>query len=698
MNKLKIITLLLLATVVAKAQIKPDQQWLDSKFSMFIHFGLYSKLGGVWDGQPVREGYSEQIQSFAGIFSDWYAYTALDFNPTKWNADSVVALAKAAGMRSIVFTAKHHDGFCMYGSKYTDFDIVDATPYGRDLMKELSDACRRAGMRFSVYFSLIDWHFPEAYPISSHNADPLTEEHYRYNLQQVEEIMTGYGKISELWFDMGSLTYEQSKGLYDLVNRLQPSCMVSGRLGNNMADFAVMADNAYPDYELGVPWQTAASMFDETWGYRSWQERGSVSDKVREKLHSLLKVVSRGGNYLLNIGPDGDGAVVPFERDVLRGMGDWVHRYAEAIYATRPNPFDTKPSWGDIVCKPKALYLYLYEKPQGNTITFKGIDGKVEEVATLQDKDLPLRYSMRKGTLTISLPDTLRLDSVATIVKVAFDEPFTVTSQHLTKASTFTPQSASKVYGYAALDYYTGYKSLVGYRWGFEKRTSSVEPKIYFTDNELGRQLALTIDGKTERLTLSPGDRWVEYADLTAVRWGGAWLHQGGGIFGTVPYEGCGSIDVTAQDGGWVKVEGYRPGKLQSRRVFPFQSEYMLVEVTADRDLMFPVKVVAGNSAYVLLNGECVFANFYEDRPDKSEKLLLLPLRRGKNQIVMKVYNRFADRLQFGIIPQEEWNVYRMNCGKFNTGIENAHEVSIKAADRHSSMVPMSLENIRLEL
>lgn len=698
MNKLKIITLLLLATLTAKAQIKPDQQWLDSKFSMFIHFGLYSKLGGVWDGQPVRDGYSEQIQSFAGIFSDWYAYTALDFNPTKWDADSVVALAKAAGMRSIVFTAKHHDGFCMYGSKYTDFDIVDATPYGRDLMKELSDACRRAGMRFSVYFSLIDWHFPEAYPISSHNADPLTEEHYRYNLQQVEEIMTGYGKISELWFDMGSLTYEQSKGLYDLVNRLQPSCMVSGRLGNNMADFAVMADNAYPDYELGVPWQTAASMFDETWGYRSWQERGKVSDKVREKLRSLLQVVSRGGNYLLNIGPDGDGAVVPFEQDVLRDMGDWVHRYAEAIYATRPNPFDTKPSWGDIVCKPKALYLYLYEKPAGNTITFKGIDGKVEEAVTLQDKELPLRHSMRKGTLTITLPDTLRLDSVATIVKVAFEQPFTVTSQHLSKASSFTPQTASRVYGYAALDYYTGYKSLVGYRWDFEKRASSVEPKIYFTDNELGRQIALTIDGKTERLTLTPADRWVEYADLTAVRWGGAWLHRGGGIFGTVPYEGQKSIDVTAQDGGWVEVDGYRPGKLQLRHVLPFQSEYMLVEVTAGRDLMFPVKVVAGNSAYVLLNGECVFANFYEERPVKSEKLLLLPLRRGKNQIVLKVYNRFADRVQFGIIPLEEWNVYRMNCGKFNTGIENAHQISVKAADRHSSMVPMSLENIRLEL
>lgn len=690
--------MLLLVTVFAQAQIKPDRQWLDSKFSMFVHFGLYSKLGGVWDGKPVRQGYSEQIQSFAGIFSDWYAYTALSFDPVKWDADSVVALAKKAGMRSIVFTAKHHDGFCMYDSKYTDFDIVDATPYGRDLMKELSDACRRGGIRFSVYFSLIDWHFPEAYPISSHNADPLTEEHYQYNLKQVEEIMTGYGKVSELWFDMGSLTYEQSKGLYDLVNRLQPSCMVSGRLGNNMADFAVMADNVYPDYEIGVPWQTAASMFDETWGYRSWQERGNVSDKVHEKLRSLLKVVSRGGNYLLNIGPDGDGAVVPFEREVLLSMGDWVHRYAEAIYATRPNPYAEAPAWGDMVCKPKALYMYLYEKPANNTIVLNGLRGKVEEVTNLQDEEEKLRYSMRKGTLTITLPDTFELDTIASIVKVAFEEPFTIAPEHLSKASSFTPQTASKAFGYASLDYYTGYKSLVGYRWDFEKRASSVEPKIFFTDNELGREVKLTIDEKTQKLVLQPSARSVEYADLTAVDWGDAWSHRGMGIFATVPFEGDGQVDVNADGSGWTRIEGYRQGKLLTKEVLPFQSEFMLVEVTASRDLTFPVKVVAGNSAYVLLNGEYVTADFYEDRPEKSEKLLLLPLKRGKNQIILKVYNRFAKTMQYGIIPQDEWNVYRIDCGKFNTGIEKEHRIELKAADRHSEMVPMSLENVRLEL
>ena len=335
---LKVVFLFLLGVQVAYGQVKPDSAWMNQKFSMFIHWGLYSHLGGVWNGKPVLSGYSEQIQSHGGIFSDWYAAVARDFNPVDWDADAVVKLAKDAGMKSVVFTSKHHDGFCMYHSRLTDYNIVDATPYKRDVMKELAEACRRQDMRFGVYFSLIDWHFPQAYPISSHNADPLTPEHYEYNLRQVEEIMTGYGPVSEIWFDMGSLTPEQSRGLYALVSRLQPQCMISGRLGNDCSDFSVMADNEYPDYKMGVPWQTAASFFDETWGYRSWQERGEVADKRDEKIRSLIKVVSRGGNYLLNIGPKGDGSVVPFEEQVLLGMGNGWGNMAKRFTGQRPIP------------------------------------------------------------------------------------------------------------------------------------------------------------------------------------------------------------------------------------------------------------------------------------------------------------------------------------------------------------------------
>lgn len=237
------------------AQISQEayKTWHQNKYSMFIHFGLYSELGGVWEGKPVTRGYSEQIQSFAGIFSDWYGDTALRFNPTAFNADSIVALAKEAGMKSIVITTKHHDGFCMFHTATTDFNSYDATPAKRDFVKELADACQRGGVRLGLYYSIIDWHYPYGHPISSHNCDFVTPEHHEFSKQQVTELLTNYGSISELWFDMGSNTPEQSRELYQLVHKLQPDCMVSGRIGNDQYDFAVMADNAYPEGALQCP-------------------------------------------------------------------------------------------------------------------------------------------------------------------------------------------------------------------------------------------------------------------------------------------------------------------------------------------------------------------------------------------------------------------------------------------------------------
>ena len=202
----------------------------------------------------------------------------------------------------------------------------------------MAEACSRAGLKFGIYFSLIDWHFPHAYPISSHNCDFITPQHHEFSKAQVRELLTNYGPISEFWFDMGCNTPSQSRELYDLVRELQPDCMVSGRLGNDCYDFCVMADNAYPDGTLDTPWQSAASMFNETWGYRSWQERGAVGDKVAEKLRNLVSVVSHGGNFLLNIGPTGTGEVVPFEAQVLEGLGSGPNATATPYMIPRPPP------------------------------------------------------------------------------------------------------------------------------------------------------------------------------------------------------------------------------------------------------------------------------------------------------------------------------------------------------------------------
>jgi len=315
------------------------QEWGDRKFGMFIHFGLYSELGGMWQGKIVDNGYSEQIMANAPIPMNQYAALADKFNPTRFDPDAIVALAKAAGMKFIVITSKHHDGFNMFHTAQTKYNIVDATPYKRDVVKQLSEACARGGMKFGVYYSTIDWHQPGASTYIEGNSNPIAPGHAAFNVAQLKELLSNYGPISEIWFDMGKPTPEQSRMFTQTVHRLQPSTMVSGRVFNYEGDFTVMGDNEVPAFQIDEPWQTPASIFGETWGYRSWQKREDIPGKIHENILRLVQVVSRGGNYILNIGPEGDGSVVPYEADVLRGVGDWLKGRGEAIYSTTAEPF-----------------------------------------------------------------------------------------------------------------------------------------------------------------------------------------------------------------------------------------------------------------------------------------------------------------------------------------------------------------------
>src|SRR5882762_6397258 len=208
---------------------RPDavskQAWADRKFGMFIHFGLYSMLGGEWKGKQIDNGYSEQIMANAPIPLPEYAALAGQFNPVNFDADAIVALAKAAGMKFIVITSKHHDGFNMFHTAQTRYNIVDASPYRRDVVKELSAACARAGMKFGVYYSSIDWHQPGASTYIEGNSNPIAPDHAAFNVAQLKELLSNYGPISEIWFDMGKPTPEQSKMFAQTVHRLQPRTM-----------------------------------------------------------------------------------------------------------------------------------------------------------------------------------------------------------------------------------------------------------------------------------------------------------------------------------------------------------------------------------------------------------------------------------------------------------------------------------------
>ena len=644
MKKLFTLLIAALLCIGASAQIAQDayKKWHQNKYSMFIHFGLYSVYGGVYNGKPVTFGYSEQIQSFAGIFSDWYGDTALEFDPVKFNADEIVALAKEAGMRSIVITTKHHDGFCMFKTATTPYNSVDATPSKRDYVKELSDACRRGGINFAIYYSLIDWNYPHAYPISSHNCDFITPQHHEFSKAQVTELLTNYGPISELWFDMGSNRPEQSQELYELVHKLQPNCMVSGRLGNGWYDFAVMADNKYPEGALQAPWQSAASMFDETWSYRSWQKRGDKHEKAMEKLRSLINVVSHGGNFLLNIGPRGDGSVVEFESEVLKEIGAWLKENGEAIYATEASPFREDFAWGKSTRKGNKLYLILSgEYPANGAIELNMPEYKLQE-----SKGNLTSANMKGSKVMITLPDNAYNDQTIQVLELTFDR------EVLPQANANVARTSN--YSYDCFDYYSNYRSTVSYEWALpKKKTTKVE--LTYTAEELGDEI--TLNGQLVKLE---GGKAITLKVDSKTQWGKRYIC--GPEFNL--FDRASTIEASLEKTPLRKKGGTWKEVSEEKITLPvnlIEDYYLMQTVESPKAQDILVDVAAGNAIELFVNGVSVMKHLNPYRCTYREEKVLVHLEKGTNVILLRAYNRFEKETSLLLRPSAEQVIYKQN-------------------------------------
>jgi alpha-L-fucosidase len=351
-------------------------QWLkDSRFAMFIHWGLYSELGGEWQGRTYY-GISEWIMNRAKIPVSEYEKIAGRFNPTGFNAQEWARTAKAAGMRHIMITAKHHDGFAMFGSKASPYNIVDATPFHRDVMKELEAACKAEGLRLGFYYSQSqDWHEADAVGNTwdFHGNGNFPRYLRAKAIPQIKELLSGYGPIATIWFDTpGPITPAESRELVDLVHREQPKAIVNSRIGNGLGDYDTLGDMEIPRIPRAGLWETVDT-HNDSWGY-------AINDlnfkSAREIVERLVRVVSRGGVYMLNVGPDGKGRIPEMSVRVLGEVGKWVNAHESAIHGAGPSPLALMP-WGECTTRGNTLFLHVFDWPANGRLEVPGLESKI---------------------------------------------------------------------------------------------------------------------------------------------------------------------------------------------------------------------------------------------------------------------------------------------------------------------------------
>lgn len=455
MNKFKVIILILFwMSFIQRAnaqQRASDAErlawWHEAKFGMFIHWGVYSLYGGVYNGHQQARGDAAWILNRCKIPVAEYREAAKQFNPVNYDPEAWVKMAKDAGMKYLIITAKHHDGFALFESKASDWNVVQATAYGKDLLKPLAKACRKYGIRLGFYYSqAVDWTNPggsaarrlmkEGWPnpdsasidsyTKSHDGrwDPVQEtatfDEYidRVAVPQVKELLSNYGDVSVLWWDYATQmkTVQGAEKLKNLL-ALQPNIITNDRLHPDYPGDIKSPEQAIPDRNTveGQNWETCMTM-SNSWGYKKNDSGWKSSESL---IRNLVKIASRGGNYLLNIGPEPDGTLPEESVERLREIGRWMDVNGEAIYGTQASLLNILP-WGECTTKKAKnktiLYLSVFDWPSDGILIVPGIKNKVSS-AKLIATGSNLKTKATEDSLTISIPLTAP-DKFVSVIKL----------------------------------------------------------------------------------------------------------------------------------------------------------------------------------------------------------------------------------------------------------------------------------------
>ena len=397
-----LIALICVAGLHAPAQYKVDGEkgatpkadtgtnWFkNAKFGLFIHWGLYAKLAGNWQNKRYY-GSGEWIMHQAKIPAAEYEKVAAAFNPVHFNAEEWAQFAQDAGFRYMVITAKHHEGFSMFGSKVSGFNIVNASPYGRDPMKALSAAARKRGIKFGFYYSqFLDWHEANGGG-NDWDFDDAKKDYLKYysekSIPQIKELMSNYGPLGLVWFDMaGGLTKEQTQAFIDTLHQLQPNCLFSSRVGQGLGDYTDFGDSEVPPAPINGVWESIYT-HNDSWGFIQHDMNFKSSPEI---IRLLANVASKGGNLMLNVGPDGQGNLPQYSLKFLQQTGAWLAKNGESIYSSTYGFVPAQP-WGVTTAKPGKLFLHVLNKPQNNVLFVPNFIPAIKSIYTLAGKKTQL--------------------------------------------------------------------------------------------------------------------------------------------------------------------------------------------------------------------------------------------------------------------------------------------------------------------
>ena len=408
--------------------------WRADRFGLFIHWGLYAIPAGEYAGQPIGS-LGEWIMNTARIPRDDYEKFAAQFNPQAFDADAWVRMARYAGMKYIVITSKHHDGFCLFDAPNSTYDIVDGTPYGQDALRELSAACRRHGLKFCTYYSIMDWHHPSQIPGKDKNgkvlwnptrmAEGRKAEYVEYMKEHLHTLVIEY-QTHILWFDgewPDWWTDEDGRELYRWLRSLNPELIVNNRVGNGRKGLngfskqgSFAGDFGTPEQEIpstGVEgdWESCMTMND-TWGFKTDDHQWKSSEIL---IRNLIDIASKGGNFLLNVGPKADGTFPEASVDRLRDMGRWMSVNGESVYGTQAALF--RPDWGRVTRKEGTLYLHVFDWPEDGRLAMPALANPVRRASLLAHPETALRVETG-GESWVVIGLKTAGDPVATVIAI----------------------------------------------------------------------------------------------------------------------------------------------------------------------------------------------------------------------------------------------------------------------------------------